>query len=794
MPQRTRSQRLNGLFPLSYVGVIPVSPINFVIDNRPPNGNDSKNFYIGDLWLDYDSNLPSPPQTSNLWILVSLANGVATWRNFAGAGGGVQTLSGDAGINPVFPDGAMNINVFGDNAAGLTVVGDGVNTLTVSTTGGFRIGQFLTGDIGGAVPFNAAGNINVITNVAGINSGSSVLISGNIGTNTLTLNVTDANENTLIGRLAGNATMTAARCTAVGFEALNALTTSVDTTAVGWDAGTNITTGNNNTLMGSSAGQAITTGHENTCIGADAGAAIVGGVDNTCIGTTSGQAITAGLRNSYFGSLAGNLSTTGNDNTALGAASLPFLLTGSRNIVIGSIAGSAYIAAETDNIVIGSPGTVGDNTTIRMGTLGTHTRCFVQGISGVAVANELPVMINSATGQLGTSAGIVAIQYTTDSGVAVPAANNLNIFGAHGINTSGAGSTVTVAINNAISLGDLAVIAANGNALNAVTGDVNIAAGNLKIPDSNSTFTQGTIFLNGVRYFNNFSVSGTAVSPNLFIGSNAGNGTQIAPCQDNVGVGHNCFNLVTFGNQNTAIGNLALSLLTEGINNCAVGLSSLQNATTAFANVAMGTSNLRSLISGSVNTGIGFGVLDGITTGSTNTALGFEAGASLTGSDSDNIMIANPGVIGDNNTIRIGTSGAGQNQQNRCFIAGIRGITTGVVNAIAVLIDSAGQLGTVSSAVRYKENIQDLGNDSNIIYSLRPVKFNYRKHPDIPAWGLIAEEVSEIFPSLTAYDGDGQPESVKYHELPVLLLNEIKKLRTRIDDLEYRLNRGKCGC
>jgi hypothetical protein len=35
----------------------------------------------------------------------------------------------------------------------------------------------------------------------------------------------------------------------------------------------------------------------------------------------------------------------------------------------------------------------------------------------------------------------VATQYTTDSGIAVPALNNLNVFGNGGVTTSGSGST-----------------------------------------------------------------------------------------------------------------------------------------------------------------------------------------------------------------------------------------------------------------------------------------------------------------------------------------------------------------
>ncbi len=38
----------------------------------------------------------------------------------------------------------------------------------------------------------------------------------------------------------------------------------------------------------------------------------------------------------------------------------------------------------------------------------------------------------------------VPIQFTTNSGIAVPAANNLNVLGASGVSTSGAGSTITI--------------------------------------------------------------------------------------------------------------------------------------------------------------------------------------------------------------------------------------------------------------------------------------------------------------------------------------------------------------
>lgn len=120
MPQRLRSQRLNGLFPLSYMGVIPTSPSNFIMDQRPPTQNDAANFYIGDLWLDTFSNLPAKPQAKNLWVLVSLVQGLATWINFAS--GDIVTLQGNTG-GKVPPDVTGNINVIGDGITA-TVAGN----------------------------------------------------------------------------------------------------------------------------------------------------------------------------------------------------------------------------------------------------------------------------------------------------------------------------------------------------------------------------------------------------------------------------------------------------------------------------------------------------------------------------------------------------------------------------------------------------------------------------------------------------------------------------------------------
>jgi hypothetical protein len=160
------------------------------------------------------------------------------------------------------------------------------------------------------------------------------------------------------------------------------------------------------------------------------------------------------------------------------------------------------------------------------------------------------------------------------------------------------------------------------------------------------------------------------------------------------------------------------------------------------------------------------------------------------------------GVSGESNSIYLGKLGT----QTRTFIAGIRGITTVNADAIPVMIDSAGQLGTVSSSRRFKEDIQAMGDSSSRLFKLRPVTFRYNQAYGDGSkpiqYGLVAEEVAEVFPELAVRSADGSVETVHYEKLSVLLLNELQRQerelghqldemqrqRTRIDALEQRLN------
>jgi len=73
---------------------------------------------------------------------------------------------------------------------------------------------------------------------------------------------------------------------------------------------------------------------------------------------------------------------------------------------------------------------------------------------------------------------------------------------------------------------------------------------------------------------------------------------------------------------------------------------------------------------------------------------------------------------------------------------------------------------------------------SSALMSLRPVTFRYKKplaDGSKPIqYGLIAEEVAEVYPDMVLRAADGQIETVKYQVLGPMLLNELQKQNTTI--------------
>jgi endosialidase-like protein len=247
----------------------------------------------------------------------------------------------------------------------------------------------------------------------------------------------------------------------------------------------------------------------------------------------------------------------------------------------------------------------------------------------------------------------------------------------------------------------------------------------------------------------------------------------------------------TTGNGNTANGRAALQSNTTGDFNTATGNFALFSNSTGSENLAYGSGALFSNTTGNSNAAYGGDGLFGNTTGSFNVAVGFEAGSGLTTGDNNiNIGAYVSGSAGESNTIRIGTQGV----QNATYVAGIMGKTT--PRGTPVFINANGQLGTVQSSARFKEQIKPMDKASKAILALKPVIFHYKQELDpdgTPQFGLIAEDVEKVNPDLVARDSDGNVYTVRYDAVNAMLLNEFLKARRQIDAQQKQIDALTAG-
>ena len=112
-----------------------------------------------------------------------------------------------------------------------------------------------------------------------------------------------------------------------------------------------------------------------------------------------------------------------------------------------------------------------------------------------------------------------------------------------------------------------------------------------------------------------------------------------------------------------------------------------------------------------------------------------------------------------------------------------------------VNINGSDELHSVTSSGVYKEDYSS-GTGSDRVMDLQPRTFTWRHPVEAPdGWaqqvgdpgrrdfGLIAEEVAEVMPELVNYK-DGQPYSVRYQMMSVLLLEQLQELKKEIEDLK----------
>lgn len=557
-------------------------------------------------------------------------------------------------------------------------------------------------------------------------------------------------ENTATGNMALNANVGGSHNTAHGSGALSKNTTGNDNTAHGWDTLTNVSTGIGNTAVGSGADSMNTTGSNNVAHGMGALGSHTAGDDNTAIGTQAGM----------------NLQT------------------GTKNVLMGKKAGKNLASTESWNIMLNNQGAAGDNNTIRIGkdlpdstdptdANDQQTQTYIAGIKEKDHSqntNAKHVLIDTTTGQLGidpTDAQTSVASISTSTGLkntGTAGAPTLAVDTTVIAQQSDVTNAITTAATTATSLASAAQAAAQAASLSlALGGKVNAAVEAAKLNSDSTLQIAATDVLKADAAKN------TATGFNALISATT--------AAENDAHGEEALKSLTTGIQNTAHGKETLKMATTASDNAANGYQALLNELTGNNNVAHGMQTLMSHTDGDDNTAIGTQAGLNLKTGTKNVLLGKLAGQNLKTTESKEILINHDGVTGESNTTRIGND----NDQQKAYIAGVYSKTTDdLSSAIQVVIDKNGNLGTVPSSRRYKEDIHDMGGASDALLRLRPVTFRYKK-PDSDGskpvqYGLIAEEVAEVYPNLVVHGKDGQVETVQYYKLDAMLLNEVQKL------------------
>jgi len=314
--------------------------------------------------------------------------------------------------------------------------------------------------------------------------------------------------------------------------------------------------------------------------------------------------------------------------------------------------------------------------------------------------------------------------------------------------------TTTGTITSATSL-----TASNG-AITVNSGNLVLTSGNIVLPTTTSSVGQIKIGGNCVAQF-----LGTS---NTFLGVNAGNLTfNTTNAGDNVACGYSALAALTGasgGIQNVAFGYKSLTGLTIGGTCNCVG----QNTATGITSAA--TSSFLGSNAGGTT----------LSTGSYNYGIGYQAASSLGAASTGCVCIgANAnGSSSVNSRLDIGTSST-----TACYIQGIYGTTT--ASGVNVYVSSGLQVAKSSSSRTVKQDIQPMGDDSSVLYNLRPTTFKYKNLPDTQplSYGMIAEEVEPLFPEMVTYEDD-KPIGLYYQFLTPMLVNEIQKLEKIVASLE----------
>jgi hypothetical protein len=187
--------------------------------------------------------------------------------------------------------------------------------------------------------------------------------------------------------------------------------------------------------------------------------------------------------------------------------------------------------------------------------------------------------------------------------------------------------------------------------------------------------------------------------------------------------------------------------------------------------------------------------------GTQSVAIGFQAGNSNQGQNAVAIG-TNAGSVGlGNNSISIGNNAGTTNQASGTIFLNASGVAVspttanafyvrpvrGVASSTPVVVYNTvtSELTYNTSSIKYKKNVIDLTEDTSVIYKIRAREYD-SKDENKHFLGYIAEELNECSTHFTWKNPDGSPEGIEWFNLLLFAIEELKKQRNQIQNLQER--------
>ena len=594
-----------------------------------------------------------------------------------------------------------------------------VDVVTIDNTTGqlgiataASLGVQFTSDVGSTTVTNS---FFLGANNSSLFCGESVLFQAS-GSN-IVLQVSDSNNNTLIGQGCGSSSIVGGNNTGLGVFTLNSLASGNGSIAIGNQSLTNSANDNYNIGIGQKTLLALNGVSGTTACGYRAMVSLVNdsgcsgfgyevlhnlngsgtannnsafGYNSSYYATTDSDSSSFGFQSQYnvvgggfncsFGSqsLQGAYPSACTNNSAYGYQTLYSLGAGIQNIAVGYQSGQNYSTTESYNILLASNGVVGESNVLRIGDVTGAVpnglqEAFIQGVySNIQPTSSAVdvVTINNTTGRLGiATAASLGVQFTSDVG-----------------STTVTNSFFLGSNNAALACGESVLFEASGSNIFLLVTDT---YGNTLIGQNCGSSSAGGSYNTGLGAYALTSLSGGAYS--VAIGGQALSSTVTDDF--NIAIGYQALSALNGVSGNTACGHTSLSRLVTDYGCSSFGYQSLNNlngsgsanknsafgcnssfyATTDSDSSSFGFQSQYNVAGGGFNCSFGSQSLQGtypsactnnsaygyqtlysLGAGIQNIAVGYQSGQNYNTTESYNILLASNGVLGESNVLRIG--------------------------------------------------------------------------------------------------------------------------------------------